>query len=214
MNIVQEKKARSPAMSPGRQARGEKRRRIIFRALHDCILEKGYSNTTLADIAEQAGMSPSHLLYYFSGKEGILEQYFATVAQWFLERVTAISAEPVEQQPSLIAELWFAGDTSSNAEIGFMLECFGEAVHDGVMRDTKSLFDQQCKRFLERVFADAPMSGPISQVDAAEIAYSLLIGLRNSVYFDSEVSPVSARRIFLHTIENLKTVNAVSSPET
>lgn len=212
MNIVQEKSTPATALGPSRQARGEKRRRRIFRALHDCILDKGYSNTTLADIAEKAEMSPSHLLYYFPGKESILEQYFSTVADWFLKRVEAISKKPAQQQGSLLAELWFEGDASSNAEIGFMLECFGEAVHDGVMRETKSRFDQQCKRYLRLAFANAPMSGAISSTEAAEIAYSLLIGLRNSVYFDNELSADGARRIFLHTIENLKSINESESP--
>ena len=62
-----------------RDSRGDERRRRIFKSLHDCIIRKGYVKTSLADIADGAGMSPSHLLYYFNGKEDILEQYFATV---------------------------------------------------------------------------------------------------------------------------------------
>ncbi|MEL7045167.1 MAG: TetR family transcriptional regulator, partial [Pseudomonadota bacterium] len=46
----------------GQPSRAETRRRKIFRSLHDCIIENGYSKTTLADIAKKAGMSPSHLL--------------------------------------------------------------------------------------------------------------------------------------------------------
>ena len=82
---------RSGAPSTTRQRRGEHRRRKIFRALHDCIIARGYSNTTLGDIASQAGMSPSHLLYYFPGKERILEDYFADVAEWFLQRIEDIA---------------------------------------------------------------------------------------------------------------------------
>lgn len=196
------------SQGPSRQARGERRRRKIFRALHDCIIEKGYSNTTLADIAERAGMSPSHLLYYFPGKENILEQYFASVADWFLQRISHISKQATESQAELLAELWFSGESSSNAEIGFMLECFGEAVHDGVMRETKARFDQQCKRYLEQSFAQAAMQGAISTEEAAEIAYSLLIGLRNSVYFDNKIDADTARRFFLHTIDSLKNTAA------
>src|SRR3974377_650880 len=58
-------------------SRGDKRRRGIFQALHDCVIAQGYAKTTLADIARAAGMSPSHLLYYFPGRDAILEQTFA-----------------------------------------------------------------------------------------------------------------------------------------
>ena len=67
-----------------RDPRGHQRRRRIYKALHHCIINKGYVKTTLADIAKAAGMSPSHLLYYFKGKEDILELYFATVSERFL----------------------------------------------------------------------------------------------------------------------------------
>jgi AcrR family transcriptional regulator len=37
--------------------------------LHDFILEKGYVKTKLADVAESADMSASHLLNYFKAKD-------------------------------------------------------------------------------------------------------------------------------------------------
>ena len=70
-----------------RDSRGDQRRRKIFKSLHDCILAQGYVKTTLADIAAGADMSASHLLYYFNGKEAILEQYFANVSVRFLEKI-------------------------------------------------------------------------------------------------------------------------------
>ena len=70
-----------------KDSRGDQRRRRIFKSLHDCILAQGYVKTTLADIAKRADMSASHLLYYFKGKEDILEQYFQTVAERFTEKL-------------------------------------------------------------------------------------------------------------------------------
>ena len=72
--------------------RGENRRKRIFSSLHDCIIKKGYSKTTLADIAKSADMSPSHLLYYFDGKDAILEDYFQKVALQIVERLAASSS--------------------------------------------------------------------------------------------------------------------------
>ncbi len=114
----------SPAKPERRDSRGDKRRRLIFRSLHDCILEKGYVKTTLADVAEGAGMSASHLLYYFKGKEAILEQYFESVSVQFLERLDNFSQQAPRDQIQSLADFWFKGEASTRKEIGFMLECF------------------------------------------------------------------------------------------
>ena len=90
-------------------------------------------------------MSPSHLLYYFPGKERILEDYFADVAEWFLQRIEEIARQPREDQVELWARLWFGHSEAAHEDIGFMLECFGAAVHDGAMRQTKARFDTACK---------------------------------------------------------------------
>ena len=181
-------------------SRGDQRRRRIFKSLHDCIIRKGYVKATLADIAASAGMSPSHLLYYFNGKEDILEQYFEMVSVRFLERLDEFSRKPPEPQIQLLADFWFKGETSTKMEIGFMLECFGAAVHDNVLKVTKAEFDVCCKGYLSRIFEAAPSVIVDDSKDAAEIAYSLMIGLRSAVYFDDGITLDDAHRLFLSTL--------------
>ena len=57
------------------------RRGKIVTALYRCMAKKGYAATTLCDIAEEAGMTSSHLLYYYPGKEAILEAFFRAVTK-------------------------------------------------------------------------------------------------------------------------------------
>ncbi len=180
-----------------RDSRGDQRRRRIFRSLHDCILNQGYVKTTLADIAKGADMSASHLLYYFKGKEAILEQYFENVSVRFLEKIDEFShLEPREQVHSL-ADFWFKGEASTVKEIGFMLECFGAAVNDDVLRITKADFDESCKAYLVKIFDESPAVFMRNSKDAAEIAYALMIGLRSAVYFDDDINLEDAHRLFL-----------------
>ena len=183
-----------------RDPRGHQRRRRIYKALHHCIINKGYVKTTLADIAKAAGMSPSHLLYYFKGKEDILELYFATVSERFLERIDEFSGEAPEQQIQLLADFWFKGETSTKTEIGFMLECFGAAVHDEVLKVTKAEFDFRCKGYLAQIIEATPSPLIASSKDAAEIAYSMMIGLRSAVYFDDNIDLDEAHRLFQTTL--------------
>ena len=196
-----------PAANGRKDSRGVARRRKIFKSLHDCIISKGYTKTTLADVAEGADMSASHLLYYFKGKEAILEQYFETVSVRFLERIEEFSEEPPITQSDLLADFWFRGETSTKLEIGFMLECFGAAVHDDVLRVTKAEFDLSCKGYLARIFADAPALFIDSPKDAAEIAYSLMIGLRSAVYFDDDIDLEGAHALFTNTLQRMCGIN-------
>ena len=186
-----------------RDSRGNQRRRRIFKSLHDCIIRKGYVKTTLADIAEGADMSASHLLYYFKGKEAILEQYFESVSVRFLERIGEFGKESPADRIRLIADFWFKGEAGTKMEIGFMLECFGAAVHDDVLRVTKAEFDLHCKELLSEIFLASPSDFIESPKDAAEIAYALMIGLRSAVYFDDDIDLDGAHQLFVETMNRM-----------
>ena len=183
--------------------RGENRRKLIFRSLHDCIIKKGYAKTTLAEIAKSAGMSPSHLLYYFKGKDAILEDYFQKVALQIVERLDSFKEHPSEKQIDLLAELFFAGAGITKSEIGFMLECFGVAVNDKVLRKEKAEMDVQCKGYLTELFSSTPGRFISSAKDCAEICYAMLIGLRTAVFFDNDLELANARRLFKDTTSRM-----------
>ena len=186
-----------------RGKRGDERRRRIFKSLHDCILAKGYVKTTLAEIAAAADMTPSHLLYYFNGKEDILAQYFEKVSVRFLQRLDEISHRQSHEQIQALADFWFKGETSTKQEIGFMLECFGAAVHDEALKVTKAEFDVRCKDYLARIFAAAATRRADGFKGAAELAYATMIGLRSAVYFDDGISLEEAHRLFQQSMHSM-----------
>lgn len=193
MSPVGARTAASPPAATG--MRGDKRRRSILKALHDCVIEQGYAKTTLADVARGAGMSPSHLLYYFDGTDAILARYFAIVGRRIIERLEGFRGEQPERQIGLLAELFFAGRAIKKSEIGFMLECFGVAVHDKRLRSEKTAIDRFCKEYLRQLFERSPC-GPAQAKTSAEIAYAMLVGLRTAAYFDERLGPRHARRLF------------------
>jgi AcrR family transcriptional regulator len=182
--------------------RGEDRRRRILEALHDCVIERGYAKTTLADVARAAGMSPSHLLYYFDGIDAILAQFFTHVAQRIRDRLESFATEPVERQIQLIADLFFAGKAVKRSEVGFMLECFGVAVHDKRLWQAKIALDEYCKDYLRRLFERAPC-GSANAGNCAELAYAMLVGMRTVAYFDERTGPAHARRLFHSAMNDL-----------
>ena len=145
-------------------------------------------------------MTASHLLYYFKGKEAILEQYFENVSVQFLERLDKFSEQEPRDQIQSLADFWFKGEASTRKEIGFMLECFGAAVNDDVLRVTKAEFDTRCKAYLAQIFDNSPSVFMNSAKDAAELSYALMIGLRSAVYFDDDIDLEEAHRLFLNSM--------------
>ena len=111
-------------------------------------------------------------------------------------------SESAERRIRLLVDLFFAGKGITMSEIGFMLECFGVAVHDKQLHSEKTALDRFCKAYLEELFMESPCGAERAR-DSAEIAYATLIGLRTAVYFDQRIGLPRARRLFHASIENL-----------
>lgn len=185
------------AKKPGSgQKRGAERRSAILWALRDCMLKKGYAGTSLADIATAAGMSPSHLHYYYHGKEAVLHEYFANVATRIKARLDEFRTDPPAKKIDHLATLFFSGAVITKSEIGLMLECFGVAVNDEVLRGEKADLDIWCKEYLRELLDELPGSFMPNVKDSAEFAYATLIGLRTAVYFDPKIELEDAHRLF------------------
>ena len=178
-----------------RGGRGRERKQRILKAFHDCIIRYGYSKTTLRNVAKEAGMTASHLLYYFSGKDAILEHYFDDVAKRIIGRLESFRDQGPKRQIDLLSELFFAGKGITRSEIGFMLECFGVAVHDSKLHREKADLDQFCKAYLQEIFEKSPC-GAENAADSAELAYAILIGLRTAAFFDKKLKHTHGLRLF------------------
>ncbi len=147
-------------------------------------------------------MSASHLLYYFAGKDTLLEQYFSNVSKRIVERIESFRSEDPEKQIGLLADLFFAGKGITRSEIGFMLECFGVAVHDSELQSDKTELDRYCKKYLRDLFRQTPRGSERAK-DNAELSYAILIGLRTAAYFDKRLGLPRARKLFHTEMMNL-----------
>ena len=80
----------------GRKVMKEERREQILEALSRCLLKKPFKETSIKDIAREAGVNHGVLHYYFSGKEDILltfmdhiiARYKADYIRWMEAKTT------------------------------------------------------------------------------------------------------------------------------
>ena len=132
--------------SARRVAKG--RRERIIEALCERMLARGFAATTLADVARAAHMTPSHLLYYFKGKEEILNACFEGVTAQIMSGLALLDDEPLPARLDQIAEYFFGGKLLHKSDLAITLEFFGTAVHDKTLHATKACFDRAVKAWL------------------------------------------------------------------
>jgi AcrR family transcriptional regulator len=195
--------ALDPRRAPAPVARNDERRARIIAALRECMLARGYAATSLSDIARAAGITPSHLRYYFNGKEAILNAYWEATSAAVLARLQAIESEPLEPRLERLADAFFSGVIATQADVGIMLEFFGLAVHDKDLHRTKARFDREIKLWLARLIAQSPRPPGALADAAAEAVYALLIGLCTAAYFDERLGTPQARAIFLLSLRQI-----------
>ena len=178
------------------------RKQAIVQALHRCIREQGYARTSLTDIALKAGMSPSHIRYYFDGKEAILRHYFAHLCRDLLAQIRAIPTEDPSAWLARFARFHFGNARISQSGLAVIVEIFGVAMHDATMRKIKLEFDSEMLAILRRFFERAGCADGLSPATAAELARAMDIGLKYSTAF-AELEPKQLESLMLAGIKRL-----------
>ena len=186
------------------------RRDAISRALYECIIDQGYANTTLTDVAARAGMSPSHVGYYFADKADILIHY----TRWLCDRIVAGfpafdgSRSPADLIDEVAAFCFDEGQPNTEF-LGVVQELSGLAVHDEALREIKSQHTQQWHRFLQTLFDTVPPVAGLDARDAARIAHALLAGLDTNTVFDPTLSRGAAQQLFRETLRTITGLEAL-----
>jgi len=179
------------------------RRAKIAKALYACMSKRGYANTSLKDIAEAAGMTPSHVGYYFDDQAAILEYYAADLC----ERIVASFPDLDESDPGrladAIARFCFGEGQLNTAFLGVIQELSGLAVHDARLYEIKREHASAWRAYLEQFFALAkPRNGRIPR-EAAWLAHAMLVGLDTNTLFDRGLSRETAHELFRRELRTL-----------
>ena len=78
-----------------RDAAGEQRREQMLRAALDVIVERGYADTRIADVAERTGTSPALVIYYFKTRDQLLTEAIRySEDTWYAEYLRRLDDDP------------------------------------------------------------------------------------------------------------------------
>lgn len=177
-------------------SKAEERRARILDALRRCILRKGYSATSFNELAQEAGMSPSHVFYYFQGKDAVLQELYRDLAQRLIASLSTHQDESPEEQFQTMADYAFSGEHFTHDERLVFTEMIGQSLHNPSVREMRDGLATAVVTYLTNVFESCPRPPGLNAENAGLAAAALGTGL--VVFCCCDLLPPDHARLLLH----------------
>ncbi|MFD7661611.1 TetR/AcrR family transcriptional regulator [Streptomyces sp. NPDC059788] len=186
----------------GREAQRAERRAAILQAAMGLIAERGYRGTSLAAVAERAGLTQQGLLHHFPSKELLLVGVLEERDRW--DTAAAAAASGVRRTDTLAALVEY------NAERPGVVQTYTVLSGDSVTEDhpARDFFEQRFRRVRETLaealraeFGDR-LPGGLTPERAAPLLAAVMDGLQLQWLLEpEEVDMPAAFRDFLSLLK-------------
>lgn len=167
------------------------------------MVEKGYADTTLTDLASASDMTVSHVLYYYTGKEAVLLELCDEIHSRLLEQVTAAREDPPEERIHVLVHNLFLPGVLGRDEMGLVPELVALSTHRSELRQRLAAFSREMAAYLEDLFAETPRHPGLSAREAADIASAMWMGMFSNLEFSDNMKSGDARKLFRRTLLSL-----------
>jgi AcrR family transcriptional regulator len=178
----------------------DSRRSQMLRAALDVLVERGFPDTRIADVAERAQVSPALVIYYFKTKDRLLTKAMRYAEDlWYEEgarRLAALSTAAARLEE--IVSMSCVSDHEQEQESwAIWLDLWATALRHPEVRRVREEFDEHWRETISGIVREGQASGEFSAVDADDFAVSFsatLDGFAVQIALDDPV--VDARRAF------------------
>jgi AcrR family transcriptional regulator len=188
------------------------RHQEILDAAARVITERGLAETRISDIAEQAGVSPGLILYYFDSKDRLLAEALTFANDQFYLR----TSREIRRLPSAKDQLRRLVDLSVPGylqefgrldEWALWIEVWVRALRDPEMAKDREVLDERWRSQIAEIVRAGRQTGEFSSTeDPDELALriaSLIDGLAIQVVMnDSKVTPERMHRACMRVASN------------
>ena len=190
-------------MSIGTKGGTKDRHQEILDAAARVITGRGLAETRISDIAEQAGVSPGLILYYFESKDRLLSEALTYANdQFYLRMSREIRRIPsAKEQLQRLVDLSVPGylpEYGRLDEWALWIEVWVRALRDPEMAKDREALDQRWRQSIADIVRAGQASGEFLPGDADEFAMrlgSLIDGLAIQVVMnDAQVTPQRMHR--------------------
>jgi len=172
----------------------EERKKQIFRALDQCLLEKSFQQTSIKDISRLAGVNHGVLHYYFTSKEDVLLQYIDYVVEDFKSQMQELmSSENVSRmsQRDFIKEVFrFVNDRITlNRDLSkIFIEIWEIGVHNEAVRDKlRNTYLEWTQTLARNIAGGSTDSETASIMSIAMVAFWEGMALFSTIFRNGEI---------------------------
>jgi AcrR family transcriptional regulator len=165
--------------------RSDATKKKLFDAAMELIGERGFTDASVDEIVERAGVAKGTVYYHFAGKaelvEALIADRFAPLAEAFREAAASNADDPRGAIEAIVrAELEFLSEHSSFSKL-LLTEMWRE---DRVWRDTLVLARKALFSVISDVVRQGVASGEFRSDVDPEFAASALFGMTATVALD------------------------------
>jgi AcrR family transcriptional regulator len=179
----------------------EPRRTQMLAAAIDVIVERGFAETRISDVAERTGVSPALVIYYFKTKDGLLAEAMRwSEDAWYAEmdRRTAALPTAAGRLEEVVAMTCLPGGAGTPEESwALWLDLWAQALRDPVVRAVREEFDEHFRQTIRDIVRFGVEKGEFADVDEDDFSIglsALLDGFAIQIALDDQV--VDASRAF------------------
>lgn len=127
-------------------------REAILESAFALFRQNGYSDTSMAQIAKQAGVSPANIYVYFESKLALLFQIYSPWLQERMRRLeaeVAATADPAAKLRLILRTLWEDIPAEENGFANNLMQAISTArPEEGYKRDLLHQVEEQVSRML------------------------------------------------------------------
>jgi AcrR family transcriptional regulator len=160
------------------------RRDQMLAAAAEIIVERGFGDTRIADVAARVGASPALVIYYFGTKDTLLTEALRYSEQSFYAAAEDMLADTTSMVKRLETLVAWTCMPQPKEEVpgawGLWFDLWAQAFRHPEIKKDRVELDQRWRAMLARVVRDGVDAGEIETVDAEEFAIAfaaLLDGL-------------------------------------
>lgn len=174
-----------------RTASRDTRRRQLIDATMKCIARRGMGNTTLADVAREAGLSQGIVNLHFRSKENLLGETLRYLADEYRSKFeTALERSGPEASSQLLAlmQLDFRPSICDPRKLAVWFAYWGEVRSQPAYRKICDEFDKYYDSVIQQLCATLIEEGNYGDLSAADAA-NALTSMTNGLWLSCLISP-------------------------
>jgi AcrR family transcriptional regulator len=181
----------------GRAEAGEQRREQMLRAALEVIVERGYADTRIADVAERTGTSPALVIYYFKTRDQLLTEAIRySEDSWYAKGLDRMAKIPsaAGRLGELVAMTCLPGtDPEPRSWWLLWLDLWALSPRNPGVAAVRQKSDERWRETIRSIVMSGQEAGEFASVDAGDFAITLsalLDGLAVQIALeDPEVPP-------------------------